>query len=243
MSDTRRKRIVIDFDNKQPGLAGQSPQRKKSRLSRVLLIFALLVVGISVLAVVVGFVWWQRYKTTPAYSLALLVDAAQKGDLATVDQIVNSDKITTSLTRELAEKASGRYGMALEATARQRIESLVPALMPLMRENVRAEVVKTVADVSKDTARRPFFIIALALPYAVNITSENDTAKVKVPNRDTELNLARNGQRWQIVGIKDASVVQRLVDRLAEDLPAIAPPVEGIMPGRPPGRGNRRRRR
>lgn len=242
MPDTQRKRIVIDFGNKLPGAGGQRP-RGKGGLSRVLLFLAVLVVGVVMLAIAGGYFWWQHYKTTPAYSLAVLVDAARRDDATTIDQIVNSEKVATNLSGEIAQKAAGRYGMALEATARQRVDALIPALMPRVKQSLREEIVKTVSDVSPNTARRPLFLVALAVPYAVKITTEKQTAKVSIPNRETQLTMERNGDRWQVVGIQDAALVQRLVDRLAEDLPAIAPPVQGVMPGRPPGSRGRRRRR
>ena len=40
-----------------------------------------------------AFLWWQHYQTTPAYSLAVLVDAAQRNDMTGVDKIVDTDKI------------------------------------------------------------------------------------------------------------------------------------------------------
>ncbi len=242
MIDTRRKKIVIDFDNKPPA-SGAARPRRKSRLGGVLLILAFAAVALGVVAVAGAYFWWQNYKSTPAYSLALLVDAVQKEDMTTIDQLVDSDKVATNLSNELAQKAAGRYGAALEPAARQQVEALVPALIPKVKQTLRDEVVKSVRELSQNTQQRPFIIVALALPYAVKITTENDTAKVVVPDRETELTLQRNGERWQIVGIKDNLLVQRLVDRLAEDLPAITPPtLDGLLQGRPPGSRRRRRR-
>jgi uncharacterized membrane protein len=242
MVESRRKKIVIDFDNKPPPTGAARP-RRKGRLGRLLLILALVAMGFGVVAVAGGYFWWQYYKSTPAYSLALLVDAVQQEDMTTIDQLVNTDKVATNVSSELAQKAAGRYGAALEPAARQQVEALVPALMPKVKQTLRDEVVKSVRELSQNTQRRPFIIVALALPYVVKITTENDTAKVAVPNSETELTLQRNGERWQIVGIKDSALVQRLVDRMAEDLPAITPPsLEGLLQGRPPGSRSRRRR-
>ena len=237
----RRNRIVIDLNNKLPGVSSRA--RRKGRMSRILLILAFLALGITVIVLAAGFFWWQRYKTTPAYSLALLVDAVHRQDLATVDQIVNMDKIGAGLSGEISERAISRYGMALDPAGRQRVESLIPALMPRVKQTIRDEVVKSMRDGSQQAASRPFFITALTIPYAVNITDESDGAKVTLPNSKTELSLERNGERWQIVAIKDSSLVQRIVDQLTEDLPAIAAPIDPLSAGRPPGSRGRRRRR
>ena len=46
-----------------------------------------------VVALGVAFLSWRHYQTTPTYSLALLVDAAQRNDMPDVDKIVDTDKI------------------------------------------------------------------------------------------------------------------------------------------------------
>ena len=241
MLASRRNRIVIDFNNKLPGVS--SRPRRKGRLSRILLILAFGALGIAVIVLAAGFFWWQRYKTTPMYSLALLVDAVHRQDLTTVDQIVNADKIGARLSNEISQRAASRYGMAIDATIRQRVESMVPALMPRVKQTIRDEIVKSMSDASKQTASRPFFITALTLPYTLKITNETDTAKVTLPNSESELSLERNGERWQIVAIKDSTLVQRIVDQLTADLPAITAPLDQLSTGRPPGSRARRRRR
>jgi hypothetical protein len=240
MLDSRRNRIVIDFNNKLPGV---TRARSKGRLSRILLLLTLVAAVVIVIVLAAAFFWWRHYKTTPAYSLALLVDAVHREDLNAVDQIVNGDKISAGLSNEISDRVAGRYGLAFDDSVRQRVESLMPALMPRIKQTVRDELVKGMRDASKESANRPFPIVALTLPYAVKITSEGDNAKVTLPNNETELSVERNGGRWQIVGIKDSSLVQRIVDQLSGDLPAIAAPLDQLSPGRPPGSRPRRRRR
>ena len=40
-----------------------------------------------------AFLSWHHYQTTPTYSLALLVDAAQRNDMPDVDKVMDTDKI------------------------------------------------------------------------------------------------------------------------------------------------------
>jgi hypothetical protein len=74
-----RQRIVINVDGpptetvQRPRTAGRKPRR----WLRVLAILMGLVVVVVVAAAVGGFLWWRHYQTTPAYTLTLLVDAAQ----------------------------------------------------------------------------------------------------------------------------------------------------------------------
>jgi len=86
---SKRNRIVIDFNNPSPA-AGVSTfgRRRPGRAGRVLAI-----IGIALVVIVIGiaagvYFWWQHYKAQPAYTLALLVDAAQRNDNQEIDRIL-----------------------------------------------------------------------------------------------------------------------------------------------------------
>ena len=70
---------------------------------------------------------------------------------------------------------------------------------------------------------KPFTVVAIGLPYFVNITTKGDTAKIVAALRDrqVELTMERYGERWKVTAIKDDPIVQRIVDELIRDLPAI----------------------
>ena len=75
-----RKRIVIDLDAREGTHAGQSRTAgaKRRRWPRVLaILFGLFVVGV-VVVLIASFLWWRNYQSTPAYTLTLMVDAAQR---------------------------------------------------------------------------------------------------------------------------------------------------------------------
>jgi hypothetical protein len=242
MVGTRRNRIVIDLNDKS---AQRSTKTGRKGWSRALALIALVLAAFAILAAAGVFFWWQRYRTTPAYSLALIIDAAQRNDTATFDEMVETDKIVSNLTNQVTEKAAGRYGLALSPLAQQSIQSLVPNVLPLVKETVRDEVIKTVNDLSARFGQKPFFAVALTLPYVVKITDEGDNARVTLPDQPIELTLAKIQDRWHIVEVRDDAVVQRIVDRLVEKLPAIGQQL-GLPTGLPPGSprlSNRKRRR
>jgi hypothetical protein len=224
-AQSSRRRLVIALGGGQqvsyrPGSA--APRRR--RVGKVLAIL-----GIGFLVVLLGvavgvFFWWQHYKTTPAYSLALLVDAAQRNDMATVDKIVDTDKVVDNFAAQVTEKAAGRYGAALSVAVRKQIESLVPSLLPAIKQSVRDGVAARVKEISANNAsQKPFIIVAVALPYFVNITVDGNTAKATAIFHDqrAECDLQRDGDGWKVVAVRDDTLVQRIVDELIKDLPAI----------------------
>jgi hypothetical protein len=219
LSEPRRKRIVINLD--QAG--GKGIPSRSRRWPKVLAVLGVIVAAMAVLAIAGAYLWWAHYKTTPAYSLALLVDAAQRDDMATVDQQVDTDKIVNDLAAQVTEKAVSRYGSVLSSSARSRVEALINSLLPGVKQTVRDVFAKRVQEISHKSEHKPFAVVAIGLPYFVNITTEGDTAKIVTAPRDrlVELTMERHGERWKVTAIKDEPIVQRIVDELIRDLPAI----------------------
>ncbi|HYN25828.1 MAG TPA: hypothetical protein VES69_12375, partial [Pyrinomonadaceae bacterium] len=183
------------------------------------------IVLVAVLAAAGGYLWWRHYRTTPAYSLALLVDAVQRDDATVVNEIVDIDKIVDGLATEVTEKSVARYGGTLSPVQRKRIEALVPGLLPSVKQSVRDSLGKRLQEISEESEPKPFVILAIGLPYLVKITTDGDTARAIVPvqDREIELTLQRNGERWRVAAMKDDNVVPRIVDDIIKDFPAIGP--------------------
>jgi hypothetical protein len=143
--------------------------------------------------------------------------------MAVVDQIVDTDRIVDSLAAQITGKTGARYGASLNPSMRKRVEALVPALMPRVKDNARPVLAKRVQEIFERSEPKPFVVLAIGLPYLVNITSEGDAARVTapMPDRQVELTLRRNGDRWKVVEIKDNAVVERIVDNIIREFPAI----------------------
>lgn len=221
-SPQSRKRLVISLEQ-PPVVKGQSSRRR--RWPAIVAWLASIALLGAVLAAAGGFLWWRHYRTTPAYSLALLVDAVQRNDAPVVNEIVDIDKIVDSLAAEVTEKSVARYGGTLSTQQRRRVEALVPGLLPGVKQNVRASLVQRLQEISAESEPKPFILLAIVLPYVVKITTQGDTAKAIAPgkNREIELTLQRHGERWKVAALKDDTVAPRIVDDIIKDFPAIGP--------------------
>ncbi len=221
----KRSRIVVSLERARD--MAHVPKRG-SRGARVLLIVLLVLAALLVGLAIGFFFWWRSYKTSPAYSIALLVDAAQRNDKGGIDEIVDTPKVIENFTPQVTEQATGRFGTALTPAVRKQVEALVPRLLPRMQERVREEVVRQVKEIGASAEGKPFFLIAMSIPYLLDISEEGDTAKVvgTQNERTIELTLQRNGERWKIVGVKDEQLAKRMVDDMAKDLPAVGSQLE-----------------
>lgn len=250
----RRSRIVVNLDRSQGGPPAppsspqyQPPGQQFYGVAKRRRKWPYVLGGILLLLVIGGFIFWQVYKTRPSYSLALLVDAAQRNDVAAFDSVVDTNRVVQSFAPQVIDEATGRLGTALTPAMRQRIETLVPTLIPGVTENLRAEVMNQVREVTTRAEGKPFFLIALSIPFIVNINQEGDMATVKAERNDRSMELTMQrtpGKRWQVVGVKDAALARRIVDDIARYLPAIGGEMEneirneidkrlpGILPGK-----------
>jgi len=216
-----RKRIVIDLP------AGSATQRREGagrrRWTRVLGILFGLFVFVVVVALIGGFVWWRHYQSTPTYSLTLMVDAAQRNDVAEFQKQIDDEEIAKNMVPSVSQKAAGRYGLALSGPMQKQIDTVVPSLLPRIKQTIHDEVTKEIKEFSSASEPRSFIVLLFTVPSLVKVTTEGDIAKATAAIRDRtiELTMKRDADRWKVTDFKDDVVVQRIVDSVMKDLPAI----------------------
>src|ERR1051325_2277923 len=143
-----RQRIVINVDG-PPSVATKrmrAPRGKGRRWVRVLAILAVLILVVVVAAAVGGFLWWRHYQSTPTYTLTLLIDAAQRNDPAEFQKRINDDEIAKNMVASVSQKAVDRYGLAFNSSVQERIDNLVPSVLPRLKQTIHDEVVKQIKE-------------------------------------------------------------------------------------------------
>lgn len=231
----RRSRIVVDVARAQA-----EAQKKKSggfgRVKRYLSLTALIIIGVVLVLLVSGYVWWRGFESSPAYSLALLVDAAQHDDKQAVESLINADTIAEGFIPQVVEKLAGQ-GSQLTPQARAQLTNVMPQLLPRVRETMRDEVARNLKELSKDdSGRTPFFVKALGVRGFTDVKEQGDTAAVAVKQegRALDLTMKREGDRWRVVNVKDDKLATDIAARLASSIPANAP---APAPGQPRRKG------
>jgi uncharacterized membrane protein len=220
-----RQRIVINVDGPPDEATKRVRMRggKRRRWVRVLTIFTVFVLVVVVGAVVGGFLWWRHYQSTPTYTLTLLIDAAQRNDPAEFQKRINDDEIAKNMVASVSQKAAARYGLAFNSSVQQRIDTTLPSLLPQWKQTIHDEVVKQIKAFAAKSEPKPFILLVVAVPRLITVTTEGNTAKVVAPldNRTIELTMQRDADLWKVTEVKDDVLVQRLVDNVMKELPAI----------------------
>ncbi|HJP94562.1 MAG TPA: hypothetical protein VJ875_21550 [Pyrinomonadaceae bacterium] len=242
------QRIVINLDGPD-GVAtrpaGRVVGRKRRRWPRVLAILAVLVLVFVVVTAAGGFFWWRHYQTTPAYTLALMIDAAQRNDAVELQKRIDDDEVAKNMMASVSQKAASRYGFALNSSIQSQIDKVVPSLLPQLKQTIQDEVVNEIKEFASKSEPRPFIYLLVAVPSLINVTTEGDTAKAttKMNDRPIELTMRRDADRWKVTGFNDDVVVQHVVDNVMKELPAIggvdanSPLLKKSARGKPARRG------
>lgn len=243
-----RKRIVIDLDAPVP--AGNPPARaaanrakKSRRWTKVLgILFALVLVIVGIVAIA-GFFWWRSYQSTPAYALSLMLDAAQRGDVVEFQKRLDDEAIAKNMVAAASQKAAARYGLALSNTVKHQIDSTMPSLLQEIKPVIHEEVAMKINAFAAKSKPRPFIFLVIAVPSLMTITTEGDTAKASASLNDRrfELALQRGADGWKVTEFKDDVVIQRVVDRVMTQLPAIGQLDKNLPLLKPNKRSSRRR--
>ena len=186
-------------------------------------VLLLLCVAVVLVAGIASFFWWRHYQTTPAYSLAVIVDAAQRDDMATFQNQFDDEQLARNLVASVRDKASSRYGIALSSSMQSNIDTLLPSLLPQMKDRIHTEIAKEVKEFSSRAQSKPFVVVALGISSLVKVTSDGPNVRVTapIPDRPVEVVMRRDGDRWKVVDFKDDVLVQRITDNVMKDLPPI----------------------
>src|SRR5688572_33397090 len=100
-----RKRIVIDLIS--PASAGgpgtRAAAKRSRRWSRVLGVLFVLMLVVAGVVAIAGFLVWRHYQSTPSYALALMIDAAQRGDVGEFQKRLDEEEIARNMVTAVSE--------------------------------------------------------------------------------------------------------------------------------------------
>ena len=220
----KRNRIVINFDNRLPGGSGGRRSRRRRGIAGVLAAVAIILVLIVAGAAGGGFLWWRHYQNGPAYSLALLVDAIQRNDKQTIDQVLDTDRIATDFVSQIRANAPASSLWLGQIDAAK-------MLSPKVKDTLHDQLIKQVQQLTDAAAGKPFVIVALAVPYFADIKQDNNSARASVNLKDEQIQLTmvRSGDLWRITAVQDDKLARMIAQAMISNLPANGGHVQGEL--------------
>jgi len=191
---------------------------------RLFAITAAVVLGILLIAGIGFAIYYQTLRSTPQYSLALLVDAAKRDDKAEIDRLVDINAVVDDFMPQVTGKAIELYGRGQPPEVLRQVARLALPLLPAVKDRARAELPRVIRERTETFGYVPFFGMVLGADQYLDIAVEGDTAivKSKVRDRPLEMKMRRNGDRWQIVGVKDEELATAIARKIGQEIMAVA---------------------
>jgi len=217
---SKRNRIVIDL-NQPPSRATvkRASDRRSRSARRILALIGIIIVVVLLGVAAGGYFWWQHFKAQPAYTLALLVDAAQSNDNQGVDRILDYDKISETFVSDVRARVTGSSSVLNGLTAGQ-LDQTVAGITPKLKETLREVLPGEIRRVSEPAKGKPFIFVALAASYFANIQQEGAAATVDLKFKDEQIQLTMQpaNDTWRIISIKDDRLTNIVVDAAKKGL-------------------------
>ncbi|MEP6925820.1 MAG: hypothetical protein ABI954_15240 [Pyrinomonadaceae bacterium] len=210
-----------------PNTVAPKPKKKRRLFLKILLVLGGLLLLGAVIATVAGYWWWANLQKSPAYSLALLVDAARKDDKQTVEQFLDTNAIVDDFVPQVTEKATERYGRGFPpqvvAKATQQLQPLVQQVLPQIKETAKREIPLIIKEKAKNAPEVSPMVLAVGLGRLINVEQNGDLATIKanLQSRPVELKMQRAGDRWKVVGARDDALADKIADQVAQKVQAI----------------------
>src|SRR5436305_10757265 len=140
-------------------------------------IFRKVFIALILLVVIVtaaGCLYWRSLKSTPQYSLALLIDAARRDDKQQVGDLVDTDKVVDSFIPEIIDSAVQIYGRGLPPQTIANLMVVAQPIMPALKDRARIELPKVIRDRTSKFDRLPFAAIVIGADRYLDIKFNGD---------------------------------------------------------------------
>jgi len=202
--------------------AGEAPPKPKRR--RLLRVAAVAVLFVIAIVGVAGYLYWQHLKTTPQYSLALLIDASRRGDGEAANLLVDTDAVVDDFVPQITAKAVELYGRGVSPDMIAKIANVARPLMPAVKDRARAELPNVIRERTEKFENIPFFAMVIGADRYLDIQIDGDTAHVKskIPDRPFEMKMQRAGNGWRITGVKDDQLATMIAQKIGQQIVAVA---------------------
>lgn len=225
-------RITVDLDEPKkvesetptnvntPEFGDYQKPKKRSGFAKFLKGLGIFLVLLLLVGSIGGYFYWQHLKTTPQYSLALLIDAARRDDQKTVDKFVDADAIVDDFMPQITDKAVELYGRGVPPATIAKIEQVAAPVLPSVKLRARAEIPALIRDKTEKFNKIPFWAIALGAKRYLEITHEGEKAFINSKLQESPLNLTlkRSGDTWKVIGVTDEELSKQIAEKIGQQI-------------------------
>lgn len=193
-------------------------------MGRVAKLIFISVVAFLAMSCTAGYFYWHSLKSTPQYSLALLIDAARRNDDAKVNELVDIDSVVNDFVPQIISSAVSMYGRGLPRETLTNLAVVAQPIMPALRDRAKTELPRVIRDRTEKFDRIPFAAIVMGADRYLDITIKGEvaTVKSKIEDKPLELKMKRVGDHWQVIGVQDQELSDKIAKTVGQQIIAIA---------------------
>ncbi|MFL6375163.1 MAG: hypothetical protein ACJ73D_10895 [Pyrinomonadaceae bacterium] len=193
-------------------------------MSRRLKITAIAAAALVVLAGGAFLLYYQSLKKTPQYSLALLIDAARRNDKDQFAQLIDTDAVVDDFVDQVMDRAVDLYGRGVPQVVIDKARGLTGPILPIIKSQAHDRLAAAIKVRTQKFANVPFFVMAFAADRYLQIDVNGDIATVhsKIEDRPLDIKMKRNGDRWQVVSVKDDQLATDVARSIGQELMDLA---------------------
>lgn len=222
-------KIVVDLEDKtsetnSPNFGEYQKPKSPSMIGKALKIVTGFLVVCLIVGAIGGFFYWRHLKTTPQYSLALLVEAARNDNQKAIDEVVDVDAVVDDFVPQIIDKAVELYAKGVAPNIVKKALALTTPVLPVVKQRAKAELPALIREKTKKFEDIPFWVIAIGASQYLDIKEIGGKAiiKSKLADRPLEVEMKRNGDKWQVVGLKDEQLAQKIAGKIGQEIIGLA---------------------
>lgn len=195
------------------------------RFRKAVLIIAAVFAVIALTSGISGWIYWRSFRDTPQYSLALLIDAARRGDQTTIDRIVNTDELVDNFMPQITSRAIDLYGRGLPPETIAKVRRIAEPLMPAVKDRARTELPRVIRRKTAEFANVPFGAMVIGADRYLVIDRRDDVTAIvrsKLTERALEVEMRRDGDLWKVVNVRDDQLATSIARAVGQEIVAVA---------------------
>ena len=122
--------------------------------------------------------YYQSLKTTPQYSLALLIDAARHDDKEKFNELIDTDAVVDDFVGQVMDKAIDLYGRGLPQVVIDKARSARRSAAAIHQVQAHDRLAAAIKVRTQKFANVPFFMMVFAADKYLQIDVNGDVATV-----------------------------------------------------------------
>jgi hypothetical protein len=184
-----------------------------------------LVAGILLSILVLASIgYYLGVRSTPEYSLALLIDAARAGNQTEMERYLDTSRVIEDFSSQVLEEVAALYGRGMSAELLKELADASLIVTPAVEGRVAAELPEFLKRETAGLSDLPFWLVVIGTDRYTLVEIDGDRAEVRPTDRKDgrSVIMMRSDDRWRVVAVRDRVLARELAQKFGNDIMTLA---------------------